>query len=289
MSLESDSTPKEQLDSQGNTLKVDDLTFIEGILGKGSYGTVRLAVRKRPDARDDDSEHTDHRSNIKSGAVTPPSARSSQHHHHHQHHRETDRRQRSSSAPAKEDFFKKSEQEKSHYGKKTASTHSNQQNTKMHRSLSARGGFDEDDTDEELVAVKIFNKSLLKRKRTMERNKETRKVQVKTALEQVEREIALMKKLSHPNLVGFYEALDSPDSDLLYMVIEYMPLGGRYYFSLLFLGDPDDYKNNGVSLTPFHCLPLMNRNLDVPKRWNISTERTESQSGNARGIGGWTL
>ncbi|EEC44381.1 predicted protein, partial [Phaeodactylum tricornutum CCAP 1055/1] len=59
----------------------------------------------------------------------------------------------------------------------------------------------------------------------MERDKETHKVEIKTALQQVEREIALMKKLSHPNLVTFYEAIDSPDSDLLYMVIEYMPLG----------------------------------------------------------------
>jgi len=69
-----------------------------------------------------------------------------------------------------------------------------------------------------LVAVKIFRKSVLKRKRTMERDKETRKMLVKTALEKVEREIALMKKLAHPNLVEFYEAIDSPDSDVLYLV-----------------------------------------------------------------------
>jgi serine/threonine protein kinase len=79
--------------------------------------------------------------------------------------------------------------------------------------------------EKDLVAVKIFQKSILKRIRTMERNSQTRKVQIKTALEKVEREIAIMKKLSHPNLVCFYEAIDSPDSDLLYMVIEYMPLG----------------------------------------------------------------
>jgi serine/threonine protein kinase len=75
-----------------------------------------------------------------------------------------------------------------------------------------------DDDDEHLVAVKIFQKSVLKRMRTMERNKETRRVQIKTALETVEREVALMKKLSHPNLVEFYEVIDSPESDLLYMV-----------------------------------------------------------------------
>ncbi|KAG7357564.1 serine/threonine protein kinase [Nitzschia inconspicua] len=82
-----------------------------------------------------------------------------------------------------------------------------------------------DDDDEQLVAVKIFSKSILKRKRTMERDKSTNRIKVKTAWQQVEREIALMKKLSHPNLVQMYEVIDSPESDMLYMVLEYMPGG----------------------------------------------------------------
>eukprot|EP00934_Nitzschia_sp_Nitz4_P006592 Nitzschia sp. Nitz4//scaffold17_size182527//140552//141886//NITZ4_001876-RA/size182527-exonerate_protein2genome-gene-0.73-mRNA-1//-1//CDS//3329539406//6582//frame0 len=59
----------------------------------------------------------------------------------------------------------------------------------------------------------------------MERDKKSRRVKIKTALQQVEREIALMKKLSHPNLVNLFEVIDSPESDMLYMVLEYMPLG----------------------------------------------------------------
>jgi [calcium/calmodulin-dependent protein kinase] kinase len=82
-----------------------------------------------------------------------------------------------------------------------------------------------DEEGEELVAVKIFRKSILKKMRTMERNKETRKVQIKTALMKVEREIAIMKKLCHPNLTMLYDVLDSPESDMLYMVLEYCPLG----------------------------------------------------------------
>lgn len=50
-------------------------------------------------------------------------------------------------------------------------------------------------------------------------------MQVKTALMKVEREIAIMKKLGHPNLVQLFDVLDSPESDMLYMVLEYMPLG----------------------------------------------------------------
>lgn len=77
----------------------------------------------------------------------------------------------------------------------------------------------------ELVAVKICNKSILKRMRTYDRDSTTRKLSVHTALEKVEREIALMKMMRHPNLVSLLEVIDSPDSDMLYIVLEYMPLG----------------------------------------------------------------
>lgn len=90
-------------------------------------------------------------------------------------------------------------------------------------SASSDGGGDGEPQQQQqqeghLVAVKIFRKSVLKRKRTMERDRDTRRMLVKTALDKVEREIALMKKLSHPNLVEFYDAIDSPDSDVLYLV-----------------------------------------------------------------------
>ena len=79
--------------------------------------------------------------------------------------------------------------------------------------------------EEMLVAVKIHDKSILKRIRRMERDKKTRRMKVHTALEQVEQEIALMKKMHHPNLVALYDVIDSPESDNVYMVLEYMPLG----------------------------------------------------------------
>lgn len=264
MSETDSSAAKEQLDTDGNTLKVADLTFIDGILGKGSYGTVRLASRKRPvlvkpqeededesmshdmlDLDSSESESHSHQSSLSrmfhSSFSSPASAdrdsarrrKAAMQRKHKRHvNRRTDpgsRLERSSSAPAGDDFFNLTESEQAVYGKTpmqtVASTLGFKTNRfRMHRSASAKCSFDEDDTDE-LVAVKIFEKSILKRKRTMERNKETRRVQVKTALDQVEREIAIMKKLSHPNLVDFYDAIDSPESDLLYMVIEYMPLG----------------------------------------------------------------
>jgi serine/threonine protein kinase len=86
-----------------------------------------------------------------------------------------------------------------------------------------------DDTYE-LVAVKIFEKSLLKGCRTMERLDDHQgggasQLQVHTALENVEREIAVMKMINHPNLVSLHEVIDIAESNRLYMVIDYLPLG----------------------------------------------------------------
>ena len=41
-----------------------------------------------------------------------------------------------------------------------------------------------------------------------------------SSLELIKEEIAIMKKLSHNNLVSLYEVLDDPDEDSLYMVLE---------------------------------------------------------------------
>ena len=38
--------PTEEFDDEGNVVKVENLVFIEGILGQGAFGTVRLARRK---------------------------------------------------------------------------------------------------------------------------------------------------------------------------------------------------------------------------------------------------
>jgi serine/threonine protein kinase len=219
---------KEVYDEAGNLIQVGDLTFLDEILGKGSYGTVRLARRKRhptglsgaapPNFGDAettvdgpvtaDTGLAQHQDQYASLAKLP----------------DKDRRRRtrgyltkSQSAPVGDSFFRMTDTERRSCGlssplQKAAATIS----SLLNNSSSFLGS--DYDEDEDLVAVKIFSKSLLKRKRHLERNQETRRVQVKTALDQVEREIALMKKLSHPNLVEFYDALDSPESDMLYMV-----------------------------------------------------------------------
>lgn len=192
-----------------------------------------------------------------SSPLSPSRAYNSAPHQHYQNHQHYPRShaprrnyiiERSVSAPAGDDFFHLTEEDRAIYGKRPMlrqhtsiggnwnnnGQHPGNSSRQIRRGVTRSHSHDESSSydwqsslgeDEQLVAVKIFQKSILKRMRTMERNKETHRVQVKTALEKVEREIALMKKLSHPNLVQFYEAIDSPDSDLLYMVIEYMPRG----------------------------------------------------------------
>ena len=69
------------------------------------------------------------------------------------------------------------------------------------------------------VAVKVLNRSVLKRK----------KVGKGTALDGVLKEIGVMKKLSHPNCVQLYEVLDDKDKDCMYLVMEFVAGGDLNY------------------------------------------------------------
>lgn len=212
---------KEHYDDEGNLLEVGDLTFVKGILGKGSYGTVRLARRNRNGAvgSSDESpmgiamaERIETPQSASNVELTPvPRNRRS---------RVRGSLTKSRSAPVGDSFFKMTDEEQCSLDLKSPLQKAAATINQVLKTSSSLLGSEptSEKEDEDLVAVKIFSKSLLKRKRHMERNRETRRVQVKTALDQVEREIALMKKLSHPNLVDFIEALDSPESDMLYMV-----------------------------------------------------------------------
>lgn len=98
---------------------------------------------------------------------------------------------------------------------------------RLHRKLG-QGSFAEVflATDEHVhkdFAAKIFNKSLLRRKRTM--NRTAAGVKVTSELDKVEKEIAIMKKLVHRNLVCLFEVIDDDEEDQLYMFIEYVEHG----------------------------------------------------------------
>ena len=74
----------------------------------------------------------------------------------------------------------------------------------------------------ELVAVKIIQKSILKQMKQWEGPHN--RMNVVTAYDNIEREIATMKRLRHPNVVRLYKVIDSMESRLL-IVLEYVSLG----------------------------------------------------------------
>ncbi len=65
-----------------------------------------------------------------------------------------------------------------------------------------------------------MSKSLLEAKKQF-RVDENGRVQIHTALEDVKREIAIMKKLDHRNLATLYEVIENAKTDKIYIVMQY--------------------------------------------------------------------
>lgn len=65
-------------------------------------------------------------------------------------------------------------------------------------------------------ALKIVNKSLLRKVKRGDGG---------SALQDVLREVAILKRLRHPNVVRLYEVMDDPDSDKMFLVMEYVEGG----------------------------------------------------------------
>ena len=59
--------------------------------------------------------------------------------------------------------------------------------------------------------MKVFSRSFLKMQKTWNQTNDS--VVVSTALEKVERENALMKRLRHPNLVQLIDVVDDEEQD----------------------------------------------------------------------------
>ena len=75
----------------------------------------------------------------------------------------------------------------------------------------------------EKYAVKCMSKQALCSQQDSHR--EGRKWVVKTGLDKVRMEIAVMKKMQHPNVVKFHEVIESEEADPLYIVMEYVANG----------------------------------------------------------------
>lgn len=70
---------------------------------------------------------------------------------------------------------------------------------------------------DKLFAIKIISRDLVKKRKSGNTTE--------TYFEDIKREIAIMKKLLHPNILRLYEVLDDPKVNKLYLVLEYMKRG----------------------------------------------------------------
>nr|CCA17689.1 protein kinase putative [Albugo laibachii Nc14] len=91
----------------------------------------------------------------------------------------------------------------------------------QHKSFTDKS-FKQVDESTEYVALKVYQTSILKRMREFKRV--GKKMVVSTALDKVQVEIAIMKKLRHENLIQLLEIFDD-DSEMLVLMLEYAPLG----------------------------------------------------------------
>ncbi len=73
-----------------------------------------------------------------------------------------------------------------------------------------------EDPSKQMYAMKIIKKAKLKK---------TRLSKDKTAFDNIEMEVAIMKKLNHSNVVKLLEVIDDPDCEKLYLVMELMAGG----------------------------------------------------------------
>jgi len=78
-----------------------------------------------------------------------------------------------------------------------------------------------DITTGDVFAMKILNKLNLRSQ--LRFTKKNNSIQRSNALDDVEKEIAIMKKVRHPNVVNLVEVIDSADT--MYLILEYMPFG----------------------------------------------------------------
>lgn len=74
------------------------------------------------------------------------------------------------------------------------------------------------------LAIKVFHKSILKHQNRYSKDS-SGQANFVNALQDVFKEIAIMKKLSHPNITRLYEVIDDEEGDKLYMILDLAPKG----------------------------------------------------------------
>ncbi len=251
----------EEFDEFGNVTSVANIKFTDKVLGEGSFGTVRLAIRsseiplvhniERSSSKDvDDSNNTNNNDVVEQ----KPSAR-----------RVNSSSNFASSFHSEGDIWSNTNFDPRSSAATTGS-HDTWDNPNILNDNSLMlgntiiGGCqgesnvllsdtndDDKEEDDQVVAVKIYSKFALKKRKEMSisRRREKRRVSFHDALEKVEKEIAIMKLINHPNLVRLYEVIDSIETATIYIVFEYVPLGQIMKFDserMLFYQDSSQFR-----------------------------------------------
>ena len=75
-------------------------------------------------------------------------------------------------------------------------------------------------------AMKVYSKQVLQSKKdTMVKDETTGRMVYKNYLEEIKKEIAVMKRLNSTNLVKLHEVIDSPNEDKLILIIDFCAKG----------------------------------------------------------------
>jgi hypothetical protein len=75
------------------------------------------------------------------------------------------------------------------------------------------------ENDQKFYAIKILNRSTQKKRVSLSRKGHTRL----SFFNGLPQEVAILKRITHPNIVNLYEVIDDPRIDRLYLVFEYVP------------------------------------------------------------------
>ena len=79
-------------------------------------------------------------------------------------------------------------------------------------------------------AMKIINKDALRKKNCFQISKEG-KILVNPLLENVMKEIAILKKINHKNIIKLYEIIYNNDKNKVYLILEYIEKGNLIYYN----------------------------------------------------------
>ena len=78
--------------------------------------------------------------------------------------------------------------------------------------------------DSKYYAIKQYNKSVLKKKKELVKGKDGKTI-YRDNFQDVLNEMRVMKQLNHENVITLHEVIDDPDSEKIYLVIDYCEKG----------------------------------------------------------------